>query len=77
MTVQAKKGEATDVASGVAVKSNRVLASPTWSRARPPSPCSTRDERNYEAKVMGSDPDTDLALLDVDAADLTVSRARR
>src|SRR5262245_26172656 len=70
VTVQAKKGDDTEIASGVAVKSNRVLASAHVLVGATAVTIVTNDKRSYTAKVLGSDPDTDLALLDVSDADL-------
>ena len=71
VTVSVKKGDATEIASGVAVKSNRVLASAHVVAGATAITVATSDKSNYDAKVMGTDPDTDLALLDVAEADLT------
>jgi S1-C subfamily serine protease len=67
VTVQAKKGDTTEIASGVAVKSNRVMTSAHVLAGATAVTVVTNDRRNVPAKVMGSDPDTDLALLDVSA----------
>ncbi len=71
VTVSVKKGDATEFASGVAVKSNRVLAAAHVVAGATAVSVVTNDGQNYNAKVMGSDLETDLALLDVADADLT------
>jgi S1-C subfamily serine protease len=63
-------GDPLQVASGVAVKSNRVLTSAHLLTGAASITIATNDRHTYTAKVMGSDPDTDLALLDVTDGDL-------
>ena len=73
--VQVKVGDTTTNVSGVAVKSDRVLTS-----AHPLANASSivvntsPEGRSITAKVVGTDPDTDLALLDVPNAGLTFAQ---
>src|SRR5262249_54771187 len=67
---QAKNGDTTQIASGVAVKSNRVMTSAHVLAGATAVTVVTDDRRTYTAEVMGSDLQTDLALLDVSDADL-------
>ena len=70
VTVQPKVGDATTAVSGVAVKSDRVLTSAHAVAGATTVTVVTSDGHANTAKVLGSDPDTDLALLDVTGADL-------
>lgn len=70
VTVTGAAGDASTVVSGVAVKSDRVV---TAAHAVPwPATVSVRtsDGRVVQARVVGLDPETDLAVLDVPGADL-------
>ena len=43
---------------------------PRGGSAPPTSPCTLPDKREYKAKVVGTDPKTDIAVLKIDASDL-------
>jgi S1-C subfamily serine protease len=70
VTVQIKVGDTTTVVSGVAVKSDRVLTSAHPLGGNTTVTVLTYDSRTITAKVLGSDPDTDLSLLEVPGGDL-------
>jgi putative serine protease PepD len=70
VTAHAANGDPLQLASGVAVKSNRVLTSAHLLTGAASITIATNDRHTYTAKVMGTDPDTDLALLDVADGDL-------
>ena len=70
VSVQPKVGDATTAVSGVGVKSDRVLTSARAVAGLTTVTVVTSDGHSNSAKVLGSDPDTDLALLDVAGADL-------
>lgn len=75
VSVRATAGEITTIGSGVAVSSDRVLTSAhvligALFGAGTVS-VYTSDGRQYTAKIMGLDADTDLSLLDVSQADLS------
>ncbi len=71
VTVRATTSDGINVASGVAVSSNRVLASAHVVVGATAMSVSTLDGHTYPSKIMGSDADTDLVLLDVPGADLS------
>ena len=71
VTIRATGPAGTTVASGVAVSSNRVLTSAHVVAGATAIMVDTRFGSEYAGKTMGSDADTDLALLDVPDADLS------
>jgi S1-C subfamily serine protease len=71
VTVRATAGATTAVASGVAVKSDRVLTSAHVLVGATAITVLTSDRRTLTAKLLGADADTDLALLDVSGAGLS------
>jgi S1-C subfamily serine protease len=71
VTIRATGPAGTNVASGVAVSSNRVLASAHVVAGASTILVATRFGSSYPGKLMGIDADTDLALLDVAGADLS------
>jgi S1-C subfamily serine protease len=71
VTVRATNPNGTTVASGVALNSNQVLTSAHVVVGATAVTVSTGDDdHQFAAKIMGSDADTDLVLLDVTGADL-------
>jgi putative serine protease PepD len=75
VTVQAKVGDTTASISGVAIKSDRVLtAAHPLGGASAVTVITAPEGRSLTAKVVGTDPDTDLALLEVPGADLTIAQ---
>jgi putative serine protease PepD len=71
VTIRATGPAGTAVASGVAVSSNRVLTSAHVVAGAATIMVDTRFGSEYPGKVMGSDADTDLVLLDVPNGDLS------
>ena len=71
VTIRATSPAGTTVASGVAVSSNRVLTSAHVVAGATTILVDTRFGSEHTGKVLGSDADTDLVLLDVPDADLS------
>jgi S1-C subfamily serine protease len=71
VTVRATAGDTTTLGSGVAVSSNRVLTTAHLLIGAGTIVISTSDGRQYPAKSMGLDGDTDLSLLDVPNSNLS------
>jgi serine protease Do len=70
VALRATSGETVTTGSAVAVKSDRVMTSAHLIVNAGTIVIETSDERTFNAKVVGADPYTDLALLDVAGADL-------
>jgi putative serine protease PepD len=71
VAVSAKVGDATTNLSGLAVTGDRVLTTAhAVANATSITVVTQPEGRSFSAKVIGTDPDTDLALLDVPNADL-------
>jgi len=68
--IRATAGDVTTTGSGVAISSNRVLTSAHLLVGAATVSVSTYDGRSFTAKIMGSDVDTDLILLEVSGANL-------
>jgi putative serine protease PepD len=73
VTVQATASDPANptIGSGVALKSNRVVTAAHLLIGASAVTVQTRDGRAISAKVLGADPDTDLAVLDVPTGGLT------
>jgi S1-C subfamily serine protease len=71
MTVRATTGDTTTVGSGVVTSRTRVVTSAHGVAGATAVTVTTPDGRNLAAKVIGVDPQTDLALLDLGNADLS------
>ncbi len=70
VALRATTGDTVTVGSAVAVKSDRVMTSAHLVENAGSIMVETADQRTFTAKLIGTDPDTDLALLDVSGADL-------
>jgi S1-C subfamily serine protease len=70
VALRATSGDNVALGSAVAVKSDRVMTSAHLVVNAGSIVVETTDQRTFTAKLMGIDPDTDLALLDVSDADL-------
>ena len=70
VALRATTGDTVTVGSAVAVKSDRVMTSVHLVVNVGSIMVETADQRTFTAKLIGTDPDTDLALLDVSGADL-------
>jgi putative serine protease PepD len=71
VTVKATNGDTTTVGSGVAFSSTDVMTSAHIVAGATSVVITTRDGRTITTKVVGSDPTTDLALLDVTNGNLS------
>jgi len=59
--------------SGVIIRADRIITSAHLLNGAAPVEVVTGDGNSYPAKVVGSDPETDLALLEVSGADLPLA----